>query len=157
MMQNFVVLRLWWTIFHYWHYNVIVFQYEIIFCIEDEADSQLKLYITSLKSKYPHVDTQVRHTFRRLQGIHVYFVNKTKHKSPFLPSPFQTFYGGEKVGVNPKVNNMYPGYTAAKYELILVSDCRIRSKFQPLMQIYKHVCLYYFYHSLCICALSMYS
>ena len=54
------------------------------------------------------------------------------HKSPFLPSPFQTFYGGEKVGVNPKVNNMYPGYTAAKYELILVSDCRIRSKFQPL-------------------------
>ena len=54
------------------------------------------------------------------------------HKSPFLLSPFQTFYGGEKVGVNPKVNNMYPGYTAAKYELILVSDCRIRSKFQPL-------------------------
>ena len=48
------------------------FQYEIIFCIEDEADSQLKLYITSLKSKYPHVDTQVRHTFRRLEGIHIY-------------------------------------------------------------------------------------
>ena len=56
------------------------------------------------------------------------------HKSSFLLPPFQTFYGGEKVGVNPKVNNMYPGYTAAKYELILVSDCRIRSKFQPLFR-----------------------
>ena len=62
------------------------------------------------------------------------FANNTMHKSPFLLSPFQTFYGGEKVGVNPKVNNMYPGYTAAKYELILVSDCRIRSKFQPLFR-----------------------
>ena len=62
----------------------------------------------------------------------LHFANNTMHKSPFLLSPFQTFYGGEKVGVNPKVNNMYPGYTAAKYELILVSDCRIRSKFQSL-------------------------
>ena len=42
---------------------------------------------------------------------------------------FQTFFGGEKVGVNPKVNNMHPGYRAAKYELILVSDCRIRSMY----------------------------
>ena len=70
------------------------------------------------------------------------------HKSPFLLSPFQTFYGGEKVGVNPKVNNMYPGYTAAKYELILVSDCRIRSKFQSLCI---YASRYYF-----LCVLSIY-
>jgi len=77
-------------------------KYEIIFCIEDESDNQLRLYINSLKSKYPHVDTQ-------------------------------TFFGGEKVGVNPKVNNMHPGYRAAKYELILVSDCRIRMKPDTLL------------------------
>ena len=63
------------------------------------------------------------------------------YASPFHFFSFKTFYGGEKVGVNPKVNNMYPGYTSAKYELILVSDCRIRSKFQSL-------CIY---ASMCVC------
>jgi len=72
-------------------------KYEILFCIEDECDNQLKLYINSLKAKYPNVETQI-------------------------------FFGGESVGINPKVNNMHPGYVAAKYELILVSDCRIRMK-----------------------------
>lgn len=32
------------------------------------------------------------------------------------------------MGVNPKINNMHPGYEAAKHELVMISDSGIRSK-----------------------------
>lgn len=48
--------------------------------------------VRSLLSKYPEIDAQLVHG------------------------------GGHKVGVNPKVNNMVPGYERAKYDLIMISD-----------------------------------
>lgn len=34
----------------------------------------------------------------------------------------QLIHGGAKVGINPKINNMNPGYLKSKYDLIMISD-----------------------------------
>ena len=51
----------------------------------------------------------------------------------------QTFVGGKNVGVNPKINNLLPGYSAAKYELIMISDSRIRMKKYTLRDMASHM------------------
>lgn len=37
-----------------------LFQYELLFCIQDIDDNRLRMYVESLKAKFPAVDCQVR-------------------------------------------------------------------------------------------------
>ncbi|XP_072021633.1 ceramide glucosyltransferase-like [Amphiura filiformis] len=39
----------------------------------------------------------------------------------------QLFIGGNKIGENPKMNNIMPGYKASKYEIVLISDSGIQA------------------------------
>lgn len=58
-------------------------------------------------------------------------VNELVAKYPKIDT--KVFIGGKKVGTNPKINNLQPGYEAGKYDLIVVSDSCIRMKEDTLM------------------------
>ncbi|XP_015922747.1 ceramide glucosyltransferase isoform X2 [Parasteatoda tepidariorum] len=66
----------------------------------------------------------------------IMLVNSLIEKHPEIDASI--FIGAPKVGVNPKINNMNPGYEAAKYDLILVSDSGIKMKEDTLLEM---VCL----------------
>ena len=40
--------------------SIPAFQFELLFCIQEEDDSRLRMYVESLRSKFPKVDCQVR-------------------------------------------------------------------------------------------------
>lgn len=60
----------------------------------------------------------------------VSLVNSLIEKYPDIDA--KVFIGGSSVGVNPKINNMQPGYSAAKYEYVMISDGNLRMKEETL-------------------------
>lgn len=67
----------------------------------------------------------------------IMFIKRLMQKFPNVDA--RIFIGGEKVGVNPKINNMQPGYAAAKYDLILVSDQGLRMRPDTLLDLVSHM------------------
>nr|CAD7452363.1 unnamed protein product [Timema tahoe] len=67
----------------------------------------------------------------------IMLVRSLMKKYPNVDS--RLFTGGASVGVNPKINNMYPGYMAAKYDMLLISDSGIRMKEDTLLDMVLHM------------------
>uniref|UniRef100_U5ET80 ceramide glucosyltransferase n=1 Tax=Corethrella appendiculata TaxID=1370023 RepID=U5ET80_9DIPT len=67
----------------------------------------------------------------------IIIVNKLMEKYPHIDA--QLFLGGSNVGVNPKINNLNPGYEAVKYDLVLISDSGIRMKEDTLLDMVNHM------------------
>ncbi|XP_045604183.1 ceramide glucosyltransferase [Procambarus clarkii] len=67
----------------------------------------------------------------------IMIVQQLMKKHPHVDASF--FTGGLEVGVNPKINNMQPGYLAAKHELLLVSDSGLLMKEDTLTDMVAHM------------------
>uniref|UniRef100_A0A182P5V0 ceramide glucosyltransferase n=1 Tax=Anopheles epiroticus TaxID=199890 RepID=A0A182P5V0_9DIPT len=64
-------------------------------------------------------------------------VNRLCEKYPSIDA--KLLVGGSNVGVNPKINNLYPGYLQARHELIMISDAGIRMKSDTLTDMVNHM------------------
>lgn len=67
----------------------------------------------------------------------IMIVHQLQKKHPHVDC--QLFTGGATVGVNPKINNMQPGYGAAKHELLLISDSSLLMKEDTLSDMVQHM------------------
>ncbi|CAG0886319.1 unnamed protein product [Darwinula stevensoni] len=64
-------------------------------------------------------------------------VKRLRKKYPDVPS--RVFVGGEKVGVNMKINNLFPAYRESKYELLFFSDSGVMMKPDTLMDMVQNM------------------
>ncbi|GAB5580016.1 ceramide glucosyltransferase [Prionailurus iriomotensis] len=68
--------------------------------------------------------------YSKLPGVSL--LKPLKGVDPNLINNLETFFeldypkSGKKVGINPKINNLMPGYEVAKYDLIWICDSGIR-------------------------------
>lgn len=94
--------------------------------------SIIKPIVGTDKNLYENIEsffTTQYHKFELLFCFHsnddeaVELVKKLVSKYPEIDA--KMFFGGEVVGLNPKINNMMPAYRAARYPLVLVSDSGI--------------------------------
>ncbi|XP_042214779.1 ceramide glucosyltransferase-like isoform X1 [Homarus americanus] len=67
----------------------------------------------------------------------IMIVQQLMKKHPHVDA--SCFTGGLEVGVNPKINNMQPGYQAAKHELLMVSDSSLLMKEDTLTDMVAHM------------------
>ena len=63
----------------------------------------------------PDIENVLRHTHRGVQHVEFKYINTFYHY----------YIGGEQLGVNPKINNMLPGYRNAHFNLIWICDSGI--------------------------------
>lgn len=114
---------------------VFYLQYELLFCIEDTFDPAINV-VKTLMQKYPQIDSKLFTGMRAFIILRFEIIDTAvrSNKSAFkydvkkIKLFVSCHTGGSNVGVNPKINNMQPGYEAAKYELVMISDSGIRSK-----------------------------
>ncbi|CAG0886315.1 unnamed protein product [Darwinula stevensoni] len=64
-------------------------------------------------------------------------VERLRKKYPEVRS--RVFVGGERVGANMKINNLFPGYREAKYDLFFFSDAGVKVKADTLMDMVQHM------------------
>lgn len=100
--------------------------------VDSNLASNLETFFTLRYSLY-----ELLFCFEESTDPAISIVNNFLEKYPNVDAKIIT--GGSSVGVNPKINNMNPGYLQSKYDFILISDSAIRMKDDTLIDMMNHM------------------